>query len=62
MSKTSGETKPLNVRDVPIALYWQIKMTAAARRLTLRAFVLSVLEAAVEKDVDTSKHPRRLQS
>lgn len=42
--------KPLTFKDMPEDLIWRIKMKAAERRLTLKAFVIQALEDAMRED------------
>jgi hypothetical protein len=46
----SGDARPLSFRDFPIDLYWKCKEQAAQRRLSLKQYVIQVLEEAVKRD------------
>lgn len=50
-TKTKGpKVKPLTFKGIPEDLIWQLKSKAAARHMTLTAFVIQALERAVEEE------------
>jgi hypothetical protein len=44
------DVRPLSFRDFPTDLYWKCKEQAVARRLSLKQYVIQVLEEAVKRD------------
>lgn len=51
MPKTKqGKGKPLNLRDFPDELYWLAKMCAGYRRISLKAYVVTALKEATDRD------------
>ena len=48
--KLGSSTRDMNIRGVPDELYWQCKAMAVAQRLSLRDYVISVLEKAANKE------------
>jgi hypothetical protein len=46
MSKASKKTRPLSLRDFPNDLYWRCKVRAAERQMSLKSFIVEVLEKA----------------
>ena len=52
MSSTKAKLKvrPLNLRNFPDDLYWLAKECAAARRMTLKAYIVDAVETATSRD------------
>jgi len=48
--KSKKKLRPLNLRNFPDDLYWMAKMCAANKRISLKAYVVSAVEAATVRD------------
>ena len=48
--KLKTKARPLNLRDFPDDLYWLAKECAANHRKSLKAYIISAIEAATERD------------
>ena len=40
----------ISVRDIPEEIWWQAKATAATRKMSIRSFIISLLEQAVKEE------------
>jgi hypothetical protein len=43
------KVRPLNLRDFPDELYWKCKVQAAQEHMTLKQFIVRILEQSLSK-------------
>jgi hypothetical protein len=48
--ESGDDVRPLSFRDFPTELYWKLKEQAVLQRLSLKQYVIKVLEEAVKRD------------
>ena len=47
---SGGDVRLVSFRDFPTELYWKCKEQAVQRRMSLKQYVIQVLEEAVKRD------------
>jgi hypothetical protein len=50
MKKKAVPGKPLNLRDFPTELYWKLKEISARKHMSMKQFLILIVEEAIKKE------------